>query len=94
MLYETGHLHSQVHHPQDAIFGVNEQGPPVWMELQQVDRDAAQVTLINILPERQHISGYSRIFFLHLKLFNQLFFRFYVPDLKCCGSRTFSIYQR
>lgn len=44
------YLHSQVHHPQDTVFGMDEQAPAVWMKLQHVDGDAAEVTLINLLP--------------------------------------------
>lgn len=34
-------LQSQIHHPQDAVFGMDEQVPPIRMELQHVDGDTA-----------------------------------------------------
>ena len=43
------HLHSQVHHPQDTAFGMDEQAPPVRMELQHVDGDTSEVTLLDFL---------------------------------------------
>ncbi|KAG7229092.1 hypothetical protein INR49_013033, partial [Caranx melampygus] len=33
---------SGVHHPQDTVFGVDEQAAPVWMELQHVDGDTTE----------------------------------------------------
>lgn len=45
-----GYLHPQIHHPENAVFGMDEQTPPIRMELQHVDRDAPEVALVNFLP--------------------------------------------
>lgn len=56
--YVLSYLHSQVHHPQDTVLGMDEQAPPIWMELQHVDGDTAEVTLINFLP-RENMQNFK-----------------------------------
>ena len=45
----TQYLHSKIHHPKDTVFGMDEKTTSVWMYLQHVDGNAAQVSLINFL---------------------------------------------
>lgn len=58
--FALSYLHSQIHHPQDTIFGMDEQAPPIWMEPQHVDRDTAQVLLINFL-QRENMQTFTSL---------------------------------
>lgn len=46
-------LHSQVHHPEDAVFGMDEQAAAVRMQLQHVDRDTLEVALLDFLQRKR-----------------------------------------
>lgn len=58
LCFVLSYLHSQIHHPQDTVLGMDEQAPPIWMELQHVDGDTAQVPLINFLP-RENMQSFT-----------------------------------
>ena len=55
--FVLSYLHSQIHHPQDTVLGMDEQAASVWVELQHVNWDANHVRLINFL-QRENMKSF------------------------------------
>lgn len=96
--FVLSYLHSQIHHPQDTVLGMDEQAPSIRMELQHVNWDADHVPLINFL-HRENMKIFTAFKF-HLYwtstsrlLCSRLCYPFSLDNVNRT-LRTFSIHQR